>query len=305
MTEFFLAVKDGEESAGVTYRPAIFGSARLHFVHAKAGLDVWRTHASLAPLGNEGEVDWSEAGSWDAEPPPLGKEPLEGAAFAGLPGAAARKASYEAWKKSFTANLYQERSITILRCASLKALSEPGESERDFRVRLAQAAREARDAELDKLRKRYAPKVTALEERKRRAEDKLARERAEYQRQSVDTALSVGTTILGALLGRKVATVGNLGRARTAARSAGRAVKERSDIAGAEAEIEEIDGRIGELSAELEGAMRKIQGAIDPATLALETIEVRPRKDDITVGALALAWCPWRQGASAMLEPVY
>lgn len=181
----------------------------------------------------------------------------------------------------------------------------PGESEGDFRVRIAQQAKEARDGEVDKLRKRYAPKISALEEKRRRAEDKLARQEAEYKQQSVDTALSVGTTILGALFGRKVASVGNLGRARTAARSASKAVKERGDIASAQEDIAAIDQQIADLSAQVDEELKQVEGSIDPATLALEPIEVRPRKGDITVGTVALVWCPFRTTSQGMPEAAY
>jgi hypothetical protein len=52
----------------------------------------------------------------------------------------------------------------------LDQTSNADESERDFRVRLQRSAREARDDAAEKLKRKYAPKFAALEERKRRAE---------------------------------------------------------------------------------------------------------------------------------------
>jgi hypothetical protein len=43
----------------------------------------------------------------------------------------------------------------------VKLVSRAGESERDFRLRLHQAARESRDAAVEKLRASYAPKAPA------------------------------------------------------------------------------------------------------------------------------------------------
>ena len=294
--EFFLAPKGTTDD--VVYRPAVFGSARLHFVNARLGLDVWQTHALIVPLGDDGEVDWNQGSPLDGDAPHLEKEPAASARFAALPGAAARKASYDAWRKSFIATLYQEKSIAFWKCAALKAVSNPGESERDFRVRLGGMAQEQRDAESDKLKKRYAPKLAALEEKVRRADERIAAEQSQYQQQTVDTALSVGATILGAFLGRRVASVGNLGRARSAARSAGRTVKEKGDVAAAEAEAAAVRQQIADLDAQFSAEAAAVQGSIDPASIDLESVEVRPRKGDITIGAVALLWTPWRAGGT-------
>ena len=72
-----------------------------------------------------------------------------------------------------------------------------------------------------------------LEDRIRRAEERVAREQSQFQQQSVQTAISMGATVLGALFGRKLASAGTIGRATTAARGAGRAMREHEDVATA------------------------------------------------------------------------
>ena len=98
------------------------------------------------------------------------------------------------------------------------------ESERDFRVRLQEKAREQRDAAADKLRQKYAPKLAALQEQLRRAQAAVEREKDQARQQQMETALSFGTTLLGGFLGRKAVSVGSLGRARST-RPAGRAAR--------------------------------------------------------------------------------
>jgi hypothetical protein len=36
----------------------------------------------------------------------------------------------------------------------------------------------------------------------------------------------------------------------------------------------------------------------------LETIDVRPRKSDTTVGQVRLVWTPWRVGPDGIAEPL-
>jgi hypothetical protein len=309
VTELFVAPRDGAGD-GLIYRPAVYGAAKMHFVNTKVGLDRWDSVALLAPLAEDStDVTWTEATVLEGEGASalrVDKQAPAGARFASAPGVAARPASYDRWRKALQAHLYEQRSVTLWQCADPKALSRPGESERDFRVRLAEAGRQVRDQEVDKLRKRQAPRVAALQEKLRRSEDRAAREAEQYEASKLDTAVSVGSTILGALLGRKVASIGNLGRARSAARSAGRAAKEKADIARAHEEAETVRQQLADLEAELAAELAAIGGKlIDPTSLDVQPVEVRPRKGDLSVGTVALAWTPWRVTADGTTEPAF
>ena len=44
---------------------------------------------------------------------------------------------------------------------------------------------------------------------------------------------------------------------------------------------------------EFEAATQKIQEAPGPTELELEEVSIRPRKADINVSTMALAWKPW------------
>jgi hypothetical protein len=169
-------------------------------------------------------------------------------------------------------------------------VSRPGEDEREFRGRLAQAAREARDREVDELRQRYAARVAAAAERVRRAEGTVARERQQASQQKLQTAISLGSTVLGAILGRRALGSGSLGRATTAARGMSRSAKEHADVARAEEGAEAARHRLAELEAELQSRAAEIGAAL--ADEALATVTVRPRKSDVEVRRVALAWVP-------------
>ena len=91
-----------------------------------------------------------------------------------------------------------------------------------FRIRLSQSTREKRDDLVEQLRQKYAPKVAALQERIRKAQEAVEREKAQADQQKMQTAISFGATLLGALGGRKINSSGNIGKATTpcAARAA-------------------------------------------------------------------------------------
>jgi hypothetical protein len=171
-------------------------------------------------------------------------------------------------------------------------LSKPGESERDFRIRLQESAREQRDRLTERLRQKYAPKIAMLQERVRRAEQATEREAEQAKQQHVQTAISIGATLLGAFLGRKTISASALGKATTAARSASRSIKEAKDVARAGENVEVIRKQLDDLEAQFQAEADALAVKIDPLTETLETLSIKPAKTHISVKLVALAWVP-------------
>ena len=105
--------------------------------------------------------------------------------------------------------------------------------------------------------------------------------------------------MLGALFGRKKISATTIGKATTAARGAGRTMKQAGDVGRAEDTVGAIDQQIQDLDGELQSELAAAAAAADPATEKLETLTLRPKKTDITVGKLALVWLPYRGDAPA------
>jgi len=294
----------GAAPAGSTllYQPMLFGSAQVRMADTKSKVDVSRDLAFLTPITAEAvPVSWEQADpvaftSGDLTPAPEGE-----AGFAELPAPAGRKKSYDGWSKDFAGWLVQSQRIELLRSPSLKAVSRPDESERDFRVRLQESTRQGRDQAAEKLRLKYAPKIATLQERRRRAEQAVARESEQAKQQGLQTAISVGATILGAFLGRKSINVSTIGRATTAARGAGRVLKETQDVGRAKETVAAVDEAIAKLDEQFKAEADALGASTDPLTEALETLALKPTRQSIAVRLVALAWAPcWRDRAGAV-----
>jgi hypothetical protein len=306
--EYFLPVASGAGAGErLVYRPAVLGVAALHYARSRADVDLWETAALLAPLRDDAAArsPWKAAVPLQEIPTELEDEPEEGAEFAALPAGAARPASYPRWSKMLKTHLYRHRPLSLLRCRDPRALSRPGQPEGDFRAQLRQLRHEKRDLALEKLRKRYAPKVARLQERIRRSEQRVERERSQYQQQKMQTVVSVGATLLGALLGRKLGSVGNVGRATTAARGMGRAGRERGDIARAEETHGALQQQLDALEAEFEQEVARVRETTADAEIACEEFAIRPTKADLAVERVALVWTPWRVSADGIAEPAH
>jgi hypothetical protein len=306
VTELFLPCR-AELSAGegLLYRPALLGNAELHYADARRKVDHWETATLIAALaGRPLQGVWKGAAFVEGGLPHLETRGRGEARFADLPAAATRARSYQTWTKRLTSHLYRERVMQLWRSPDLKEVSAPGESEGEFRVRLGQRIREKRDMERSKLERRYAPKLARLQERIRKAQEKVGREKAQYGQQKLQTALSVGATVLGALFGRKAASVGTVGRATTAARGMGRAAREKQDIARALRDLKSYEGQLADLEREFQSEATRVREALDAATLELQPLSVRPRKTDMAPGQATLVWTPWRVRADGLAEPL-
>ncbi len=176
--------------------------AKLHFVDKSLDLDEWQQLGLVAPLSDDGgEALWEESEPGDATS--LAREAVANSAYADLPAGALRAASYARWSKDLTAYLYEHQRLSLSQCDELKLRSKPGESEGDFRSRIALVLREKRDARTAELRSQYGTRLAALQARLQKASERTERERGQLNQQKLQTAISVGATVLGALLGRK------------------------------------------------------------------------------------------------------
>ena len=293
-------------SAALLYRPAILGSAEIHFDDRDLGVSSSEEVVLLAPLAPGPEaLRWEESKVARLAVSDLEKEPAAGAVFEDLPSSAARGKSYEAWGKDLAAFLYRNRALLVLRSPSSKEVSRPLESESDFRARLQQAWRERRDEAAGKLRQKYADKLASLESRLRAAEQKVDREKQETAFAGVQTAISVGAAVLGAFLGRKAISATTIGRATTAARGAGRTAQQAGDIARAKETAGAIRQQIADLEGELQSEIDESVSASDPVTEKLEPITVRPKKTDVAVRLTALVWLPHWKDDTGNLTPAW
>ena len=295
VSEYFLQATQGD--GAITYKPMVIAAAKLHFVDAKIGIDQWSTNSWLAAFGDDGKSAlWSEAMPRADLKPNLSRSPSAGATFANLPGAAMRGASYALYGKQLSAHLYENVRADLQFCDALKLASSPGESEGDFRTRVALQVREKRDASMAQLRSSYAPKLAALQDQLSRAQARLAQQKEQLSHQKLQTAFSVGASILGAMLGRKAISASNIGRVATAARAAGRIGMESGDVDRAGDSVETVQAKIAALQQACDADIAKLQSSLDAAAIALRPVSVVPRKSDVAVGEVALVWTPWRRG---------
>jgi prefoldin subunit 5 len=157
---------------------------------------------------------------------------------------------------------------------------------------LADLAREGRDRQVEELRAKHTAKVEKLEDSLRRARQKLEKEKEQASQEKLQTVISMGTTLLSVFTGGKKLSKTTVGKARTAARGVGRISKEAGDVDRAEEDLDTLTKKLEELQTELESELERLEDRFDPEREELEVVSVRPRKSDIDVRLVTLAWDP-------------
>jgi DNA repair exonuclease SbcCD ATPase subunit len=166
-------------------------------------------------------------------------------------------------------------------------------------------AREQRDELIETLREKYASKLATLQERKRRAEQTVEKQAEQARKAKMDTALSVGATLLGAFTGRKVLSQSNISKAKSAMRGVSKSSDESQDVKRAQETVAAIDSQIADLNTQFEADTAELESKIDPLTEELETLSLKPKKTDIQVQLTTLAWLPYWKDEQGNTTPAW
>jgi hypothetical protein len=222
----------------------------------------------------------------------LTREPRGSAAFEAVPAAASTPKKYAQWTKDFSQWAGRSQTVELSRSPKARLISMPDESEREFRIRLETVLREQRDAELARVRERYAAKLATAEDRLRRAESAVQREQEQASESKMQAGVSVAATIFGALLGRKAVSASTIGRATTAARGYGRVTRASQDVVRAEAEVTALRQKRDEIARALEEELHAISAQWDARDAPLERVVIKAKRGGVSVQLVALVWLP-------------
>ena len=267
--------------AGEVYQPSVIGIADVLYDDTKLKINESRDQIFVAPVADY--VDWNDSEASDYALEEFETEPRDGFGFEQFEAEVSKK-SVRAWETDFKNWLYKEKPLVVYTCPSLEEVSQAGEDERAFKIRISQQAREQRDETIEKIRDDYEKEIISLEKSLKRAMAKADTQASQASSHAVGTAISIGTSILGSLFGSRR----SLGITRNASRI-GTTMKERREAAAAEKTVEEAQAKLEEIEAVIQEKLAKFQ---NPDLIEVEKVEVFPEKMDINVRKVALAWKP-------------
>jgi hypothetical protein len=293
ISQYFIPVKNTvTDTENIVYHPYILGGATLTFTDKQTELDLVKDVIFITPVtDNAVPVDWQNSQEIDLKFSELSKDPAkENSHFMQPPSVVNKTEKYVDWKRDFLTWLSQNNKLTLYKDPLTQSLSRPGESEKDFRLRIGQKVRESRDELADKLRKKYAPKLAAIQEKINRAKQKMNLENDQVKQQNVQTAISIGTSLLGAFMGRR--------RTSSLARGIGRSMKERKDVQYAKESLESLNQQLLNVQSEFDSEVASLNTRLNQQDV-LETVIFKPNKNDISVKLLSLVWYPSGQDSTS------
>jgi hypothetical protein len=282
--------------AALTYRPALLGLGRVHYVQAAEQIDVWRDVVVVQPIdGDVSPTPWNNAAVL-AEPPSLADEPRPGATFAAVPGSLGEKRTYVTLKRELDDWLYQSQRYLRLACDEAGESAKPNETEAAFRERVAPLVQAARKAEA--LAER-ADAISRLEKQLEAAEAERAENRWWFVSLVFNAAARLTEIVVTGLFGRRsrkqimTNTLWN------------QAMKSRRLAAQAKQAVQQHVAALEKLKAEEQTELARLAAPLPPAAVPITRVEIAPRKSDVDVDDVQLVWLPWHTNQDGTITPAY
>jgi hypothetical protein len=280
------------ERVQLTYEPGILGIAQVRFVDRKRSVNEQVDKLLLAPPPDSMlPLDWGTSKELPVTPEMLVDQPEavpqeKGPFFADTPEQANNVRELKALQKQLSDWLYYNSSRKLLAHPDLGLFQHPDENEHQFHIRVQQAAKENRDAEVDKLEKRYQAKFDKLDDRLHKLEQDQADDQAEYSALQREELLEHGKSVVNFILNRR--------SKRRSSRSAANRRKDRikRSIEATEENIARVQEDIDSLETELRHATDEITHKWSDILNNITVDEITPRRTDVTVQMVALVWLP-------------
>lgn len=298
----------------MVYRPAIYAEGTVHYLRASAGLDQWRDLRLWVDCGR-GVPDetWQDANLM-SQPPELMDEPEKGFAFGNLPIELCNKSNFRSYEKQLKDYLYRHHVATLYKSPIVDGYAPPP-GPRDAMDQTTshaiamrhfeQLAREELDLQTEKLRSKFADRMSSLDKKIRAAQIRVRREESQYEQAKMSSIISIGSSLLGAFMGRKVASRTSVSRVGTAARAGTRAIQQRDDIERAEDSLRDLAEEQTELDEELKQEIETLTRQYTRDAMELEPVILPPRKSDLKVTDPIVLWMPWHVDQSGTATPAF
>jgi len=273
---------------GVIYRPALVASAEVHVLDRKHGVDSELTRASLVKTPEKrGAIRWEDYPLSPNVLDSIDTSPVPSARFSSVDSPLNDVKLMTALQKDFADWVYRNSSVKARVNQALKVFAGPDISPAEFMKACADAARDARDAEIEK-------KTATLDRQLKTLEDKLAREERELQidqnelagrkREEGSNLLEIGASVFG--VGRKKSITSQFSKNRLTNKAKAEVEESIDTIEQLKQQIAEAEKRREETIAEINDRWGSVVNEITEVTIA-------PKKTDVFVKLFGVAWMPY------------
>ncbi len=279
------------QSENKRLEPWMLCQCSLRFFNAKRNIDRVTTLKQRIYLDDSFlKPDWEGAEQYEVSIEDCVYQAPAGASFYPLAPLFSQIKDLRECTRSFSNYVYQTKKLPLFRAVGLKIESQPDESLADFRIRVADRLRDAKEEAIDKLKDKYQVRQKRLESQIQRAVDKIEKEKVDVKARTTDTLLSFGSAVLGAFFGRKAVSAATLSKASTGIRNVGRLAKEKGEVKRAEQTLASLHEDMDSLALEVEAKVDELSEKFDLEKYTIEEFAITPRRCDVFDVEVVLLW---------------
>lgn len=279
------------KTSGLLYKPALIAQASARFLDRKTGLDEEVSSTALVTdPDRRGFIRWEQ---YMQEPIPLesmDNAPLPDARFMDLQPPLGDAKNLSQLEKDYLDYAYRNTELKLIANSTLKLIAEPGTTKEEFHSQCAEAARKARDEEIDKLKDIFLTKTKQVETKLSREERELNADESELSGRKMEEMATHVENVLGILGGSRSRR--RISSSLTKRRLTSQA---KADMQASKEIIEQFKLELKDLEQEMQAAVEEIEGRWADAASKIEEQVIKPFKKDVLIEYFGIAWVPYWQ----------
>jgi len=293
LTEAFRAANrpmtSDAHQTGILYRPALAASAKVRFLDRKYGVDAEVVRAALvADPERRGALRWDDYVYSGPSFDKVDSTPAPGARFELLAPTLADAKLVTALQKDFVDWVYRTTKVKARANEALKVYGGPDVSQADFMKACSDAAREARDTEVEKQASKIDRQIATLQDKLAREERELQQDQTDLENRKMEGLANVGELIAGNLLGigRKKSITSQFTKHRLSQDAKANVQESIDSIAQFKRQLTELEAQRAQITDDVNSRWGDVVNRITE-------ISLNPKKTDIYLNLFGVAWTPF------------
>jgi Skp family chaperone for outer membrane proteins len=275
----------------IVCHPVLVAQARTLFLNRKYNLDFELAQAVIVSSPDRrGAVRWENFSADPIDPRSLADQPDPQAQFSSLDGPLSDPKILASLQRDFADWAFRGAKVTIRANEELKVFAGPDVSQADFRQLCSDAARKARDAEIETLSQGYDRKLDALQEKIKREQRELDQDETKLSQRKLEELGTHAETLLSLFAKRKSSRriSSSLSKRRMAAEA-------KASVVESQQTIEDFTQQVTELEKERDKAVAAVENRWGDVAAQIQELTITPLKKDVQVELFGVAWFPYYQ----------
>jgi hypothetical protein len=274
---------------GVIYRPTLLASAEVRILDPKHGVDTEITRSALVKSPEKrGSIRWEDHPLKSDVLDSVDTSPAPSTRFSSIDAPLNDVKLMTALQKDFTDWVFRHSSVKARANQTLKVFAGPDISQAEFMKACADAAREARDAEIIKKTAQLDRQLKSLEDKLAREERELREDEADLSHRKMEEAGTHFENITGLFGGRRKAS--RLSSSLTKRRMTEQA---KADVEESVDALKQFNQQIAELHKRREEVIAEINDRWGRVVNEIAEVTIAPKKTDVLVKVFGVAWMPY------------